>query len=577
MALVAVQNFQPDLILLDIRMPEMDGYAVCEHLKANGQTAEIPIIFLSALDDAIDKVKAFEVGAADYITKPFQVQEVLARVRHQLTIQQLQQQLQVQNQLLSQAKEAAEAASQAKGAFLSRMSHELRTPLNAILGYADLLNKDMALAADHRESVGIIQESGRHLLSLVNDVLDMARIEAGRVVINPVAVDIQAFLQGLEQMFQLQAAAKGLLLKVACDRSVAPYVTVDRNKLLQVLINLLGNAIKFTIEGEVDLQVWQTEDPGCAPIRLHFQVQDTGAGIDSAELDGLFEAFAQTERGQRSPQGTGLGLAISQKFVELMGGDIALTSQLGVGTQITFDIPVEPSTLEDLETHNEGALCQPQRFVLAPGQPRYRLLVVEDKWVNRNLLVQILKSAGFEVRAAENGQQALTLWQDWHPHLIWMDMQMPVMDGYEAAKTIKTHLQGQATVLIALTASAWEKHWPVSLDGYCDDFARKPFRDQEIFDKLSQHLGVVFVSAENELRSPPGSAPIPSSGLDFSQLPQPWREQFYQATLQLHPALMLQLIGQIKVEHPDLAQSLTHLTQQFQYERILAILSSARP
>ncbi|HBY76712.1 MAG TPA: hybrid sensor histidine kinase/response regulator, partial [Cyanobacteria bacterium UBA11148] len=262
MAIRAARSSPPDLILLDIRMPEMDGYQVCEHLKADPQTRDIPVIFISALDDVFDKVKAFTVGGVDYITKPFQVEEVLARVENQLTIQRLSKQLQQQNQKLQQeieermkAEKAAEAASKAKTEFLANMSHELRTPLNAILGFSQVMSRDSALSTEQREYLGIINRSGEHLLELINDVLDLSKIEAGMISLYESNFDLYHLLDNLEEMFEIKAEQKNLQLIFIVPSNVPQYIKSDAKKLRVCLINLLGNAIKFTEYGTVTLRV----------------------------------------------------------------------------------------------------------------------------------------------------------------------------------------------------------------------------------------------------------------------------------------------------------------------------------
>ncbi|MBA3922187.1 MAG: response regulator, partial [Nostocaceae cyanobacterium] len=476
MAIRVAHSAPPDVILLDIRMPEMDGYEVCEQLKASPATRDIPVIFISALDEIFDKVKAFQVGGVDYITKPFQVEEVLARVENQMTIQRLSRQLREQNQQLQQevlerrkAEAAATAVSQAKSQFVANMSHELRTPLNAILGFTQIMNRDRFLSSEQRENLRIINRSGEHLMELINDVLDLSKIEAGIISLHETSFDLYHLIDNLEETFQFKAEQKNLRLIFSVAADVPQYITTDQKKLRGCLINLLGNAIKFTDYGSVTLRVNYTPTHS-----LVFEVEDTGPGIANDEINQLFEAFVQTEVGMKSAEGTGLGLAITREFVQLMGGEIASRSVVGEGTTFKFNINIATADVSDI-------IIKPIRRVigLEPNQPTYRILVVDDITENRLLLVKLLQPIGFEINEAENGIQAIELWESWQPHLIYLDTRMPVMDGVEATREIrarecKLDVTTRRTAIIALTASAFETRRAEILAAGCDDFIRKP-------------------------------------------------------------------------------------------------------
>ncbi|MBE9129574.1 response regulator [Coleofasciculus sp. LEGE 07092] len=611
MAIRAAKSAPPDLILLDIRMPEMDGYQVCEHLKADPTTVEIPVIFISALDEVLDKVRAFAIGGIDYITKPFQVEEVLARVENQLTIRRLSQKLQAQNQQLQQeiqerrkAEKAAEDASQAKSEFLANMSHELRTPLNAILGFTQVMSRDAELNTEQRDYLSIINRSGEHLLELINDVLDLSKIEAGIISLYESCFDLYRLLDTLEEMFQIKAIQKKLQLIVSVDANVPQYIKTDAKKLRVCLINLLGNAIKFTEFGTVTLRVSVAGDitdelltkgslakendklstPRTVKI-LQFEVEDTGLGIAPEELDSLFTAFMQTETGRNAAEGTGLGLSITQKFVQLMGGTIGVSSVLGEGTTFQFNINITEANAPDIAT-------KPRRRVigLESNQTPYRLLIVDDTQENLLLLLKLLEPIGFEVREAENGAECVAVWERWQPHLIFMDTRMPVMDGLEATRQIRTRerdlplstnppaAQPLKTIIIALTASAFEERRVEILAAGSDDFVRKPFAEDIIFEKIAEYLGVRYVYEA----LPPSSITSRRINViaktfdevfqsELAAMPSGWIAKLHQAANQLDEESIYQLIQQLPDSKATLAETLMELLKEFRLDVIIQL------
>lgn len=483
---------------------------------------------------------------------------------------------------LAKAKDKAEVANQAKSTFLANMSHELRTPLNAILGFAQLMMRSQTLPPQDREKITIINRSGEYLLTLINNVLDLAKIEAGKTSFNPQNFDLYRLLDELEDFLKLNAEQKGLQLIFERQPDTPRYICTDSVKLRQILINLLSNALKFTKEGGVSVFV-SSENLSITPkeiidnhnipnpekINLIFEVNDTGAGIEENDLQELFKAFHQTDIGKNSQEGTGLGLVISQKFIKLMGGDIIVKSKIGVGTTFIFNILVEQ--IHNLPIKKESLISK--IIGLQSHKIKYRILVVDDKEVNCQLLINLLTPIGFEVQQAYNGQEAVKIWEKWQPHLIFMDMRMPVMDGYEATQIIKSKVKGNATAVIALTASVLEEEKVICLSAGCDDFLRKPFRQEAIFNVIQKHLGVEYIY-EVDCTPPVSHKTETLNSNSLKIMPKIWLEEMYQATLILDEEKIITLIAQIPENHQTLAYSLQELVNNFQLEEITKLIEA---
>ncbi|WP_413167608.1 AAA family ATPase [Capilliphycus salinus ALCB114379] len=513
----------------------------------------------------------YAIAAFQDITERKKAEKLLADYNRTLEQQVAERTQELQREILERkrAEEAAKAANQAKSTFLANMSHELRTPLNAILGFSQLMNRSSSLSEQSQEYLGIISRNGEHLLTLINQVLDLSKLEAGRATLNETNFDFHRLLNDLEDIFQFSAENKGLQLLIEQSPDVPRYIQTDETKLRQVLINLVSNAIKFTSVGGVSVRVKANKSSS----QIFFEIEDTGEGIAEDELESLFEAFIQTKTGKNSKEGTGLGLTIARNFIELMGGKIGVISQVGSGTLFKFDIQANFVDFADSEQE------QPSRRAIgiAPNQPRYRILIVDDRWDNRQLLLKLLSGFDFELLEASNGSEAVRMWEDYLPHLIFMDMRMPVMDGYEAAKQIKNRINGQATAIIAVTASSFEEEKAVVLSCGCDDFVRKPFREENILNILHKYLGVEFIFEEVNQASVNNNQEVnvlTKSAL--SVLPFEFLINLEQAIKNLDLEQMQTVIDEIRETEQSLAKAIEVSVKNFQYEKLLDLISSVR-
>lgn len=464
------------------------------------------------------------------------------------------------------ARQAAEAASRQKSLFLSHMSHEIRTPLNAILGFGQILEREHSLPLKQKQQIRLINRAGRHLLELINAILDMGKIEAGRSELKVETFSLRELLDDLEMMFLSRAEAKNLRFEMERASNLPLYVLGDKSKLLQVLVNLLGNAVKFTLRGWVKARVRTAahepkSEMEAETVRLIVEVEDSGPGISQEDMKILFKPFEQGEAGV-SNGGTGLGLAISHKLVELMGGSLRVESKVGQGSCFQLDVQLEMSHPPVLEENPNPRLV----VGLDLGLNHRRILVVDDVESNRNLLRDLLEPLGFEIREAINGAQAIEIFQEWTPHAVLMDMRMPVMNGYEATRRIKATEAGRDTPVIAITASVFTESEEEILATGVSANLRKPFRIEDLYRILGRHLGLSYLYA-NEAARTPGYPNLPEITMDsLNVLPRDLVLAMRDAALGGDMERLEELIQQIYFVDGAVAQKLQVIADRYDYE-----------
>jgi signal transduction histidine kinase/CheY-like chemotaxis protein len=463
------------------------------------------------------------------------------------------------NAELALAKDAAEAANRSKSVFLANMSHELRTPLNAVLGFAQLLARDSNLTPAQFRSLSAIENSGQHLLELINEVLELSRVEAGKVHLRKEPFDLRHMLTAILDMVQVRAQSKGLELALICRSSFPPQVDGDAYHLKQVLINLLNNAVKYTPSGTVTLTVdWHSH-------RAFFEVADTGQGITQEEQEKLFQPFYQTSFGMAQNEGTGLGLAISRDYVRLMGGEITVQSTPQIGSRFSFSIP-----LPGIDTPASANTSQRKVIGLADQERNWRILIVDDDESNRTVLATLLNDVGFETRLAGDGEEALRTFAEFSPHFIWMDSHMPRLDGTEAVRKIRSLPIGKALPIVAMTASAFGEDLDRMLEAGANGYVRKPFRIGEILETLRISLGLQYRFAET-VSAEIGAVETLDAAM-LSKMPPELHDRLKAALERLDIDDVRCIIENLASEHSGLASAMEFYVDAYRFEDLLQAL-----
>lgn len=608
-AIDIIEEISPDLIIIEVRIPEHGGTEVCRQIKTQKRFRDTPIIFFGDFEGAAEKVKAFQVGGADWITKPIEEWELLAKTKTHLKLffmvksfalqqkqgkptatsdtelelmkqcEQLEGTVKECTNQLTVAKEQSKAANIAKNIFLSHMSHELRTPLNAILGFSRLMERDANLTEKQAENLELIHQSGEHLLNLINDVLAMAKTDAGIEALDIKAINLPRFIESIAVMYNSRAVGRGLSFSLDMMPDMPRYVKCDERKLQQILKNLMDNSLKYTETGGIVLNVGSSacneKTQSTAPqknnkkIKIYFEIRDSGKGIEPDKLETIFDPFFAEGTSESVKSGTGLGLTVSRNFARLMGGDITAANRRGKGALFTFYMTVELASTPPEQVQYRVTGIDSAKI----GQ---RILVVDDDGTSRLLLSELLSDIGFKVKEAEDGRKAVALFFEWRPHLIFMDIRMPQMDGMAATKIIKATEEGKHIPVIALTAHAIEEERQKIIAAGCDAFIRKPFDEGELFEVMAKQLDMAFILKKATLPTPPGPEPGSYPSIEaLAKLPPSVLEEIKQSSVALDMEKVNSFIDDIQIDNFALGDSLKSLAKRFRFNDIIKLVDQA--
>lgn len=464
----------------------------------------------------------------------------------------------------------AEMANKSKSVFLANMSHEIRTPLNAIIGFSQLMRRDRLLTDSQKEYNSSIIRAGEYLLELINDILELSKVEAGRVVLNPTNVNLHSILDDIRLIFKARAESKRLQFNFEKSEDLPFYIFVDESKLRRIFINLIGNAVKFTEEGSVTVQI-KTEKIDDSKDKLIVKIHDTGPGIPENEIGDLFRHFVQTSSGIKKGTGTGLGLALSRELAILMGGNITVLSEIGFGSVFTFYVEIKKGKNEKIENNSLKNVIK-----IEDTERPHRVLVVDDKEENLYVVGKLLKMVGFETHEAINGEDAVKKFNEWNPDLILMDLRMPVMDGYEATRQIKLTEKGKLTPIVALTASTFEEEKNkieiLGMQGYI----RKPFTENELFSVIGKLLGIRYIYDDS--LSSQSKYDKDDEGMidDIMKLPDGLVSKLLAALSAADLDRVIELLDEIDAGNIKLSDYLKQLANNYDYDYLKHILNKKR-